>query len=358
MAHPPRNPGPAAGPTIFGIVGAGEITRMVAPVLAGPGGVRVAAIASRNKAAARELSATLGGAEVHDDIQGLLRRPDIDAVYIATPPHLHRPMIIESIKAGKHLICEKPFVMNLGELEDVTNALRARPELRISSCSSRFNVCPPVREARQFIGRGRLGKILRVRLANAMPPPIPLAALPGWKRARSTGGGGIAMDWGVYDLDWLQFLLGDLFEPAEVLGQTDCWGHEAAGLETSFSAEIRCRSGLTIGWERRSELGPPFQRAELRGSEGGLDLPFMPGGTPAALIHYWHGEDGSLRSEIISDPVGDWGPILAYPILELADAIANGRGAASPPSVSRRIHSVIEALYESAASGRSSSVTS
>ena len=326
---------------------------MVAPALATYGGIRVAAISSRSAPAARELAAIVGGAAVDDDYLALVRRPEVEAVYIATPPHLHRPMMIAAIEAGKHVVCEKPFVMNLGELDEIERALRGSPGVKVSSCSSRFQICPPVREARDFIGQGRLGKLLRVRFCNAMPPPLPLGALPAWKRARDTGGGGIAMDWGVYDLDWLRFLLGDPFDPVEIFGRTDCWNHEEAGLETSFSAEILCRSGLTIAWERRSEQGPPFQRAEVRGTAGGLDLPFMPGGTPAALTHHRYAEDGSLRSDLISRPVSDWGAILAFPILDLADAIAGERDVASPPAAARVIHSVIEALYASASSGKS-----
>jgi predicted dehydrogenase len=164
------------------------------------------------------------------------------------------------------------------------------------------------------------------------------------------------MDWGVYDLDWLRFLLADAFQPIELFGTTDDWGHEEAALETSFSAEIVCRSGLTIGWERRTEQGPPFQRAELRGSAGGLDLPFMPGGTPAVLTHHWHGEGSMLRSEEISGPISGWDEILAFPILDLAEAIALDRDVASPPAVLRTIQTVIAALYRSAASGRSVSI--
>lgn len=329
---------------------------MVASSLRAHGGIRVAAIASRNEAPAKELAAELGGAAFDRDFPALLRRPEVEAVYIATPPPLHRTMMIAAVEAGKHVICEKPFVMNLSELADVERVVGAHPGIKVSSCSCRFQVCPPVRAARDYLKQGRLGKLRRVRLSNAMPPALPLANLPIWKRSRSTAGGGIAMDWGVYDLDWLQFLLGEAFDPVEVFGNTDCWLREEAALETSYSAEILCRSGLTIGWERRSEQGPPFQRAEIRGSEGGLDLPFMPGGSPEALIHHRLPEGKSLLAEVVSGPVSDWGAILAYPIIDLADAIASRGNAASPPTAAQKIHAVIEALYESASSGKSVSV--
>ena len=253
------------GSVVLGVAGAGEFVRMVASGLRAHGGIRVAAISSRNEAPARELAAELGGAAFDKDFSALIRRPEVEAVYIATPPHLHHAMMIAAIEAGKHVICEKPFVMNLRELDDIERVVESHPGIKVSSCSCRFQVSP-VRRARDYLKRGQLGKLHRVRLSNAMPPPPPLAGLPVWKRNCSTAGGGIAMDWGVYDLDWLQFLLGDSFDPVEVFGKTDCWLHQEAALEKSFSAEILCRSGLTVGWERRSEQGPPFQRAEIRGS--------------------------------------------------------------------------------------------
>jgi predicted dehydrogenase len=349
------NPAAVARPAIFGIIGAGEIARMVAPDLARHPAIRVGAVSSRDAAAAQNLAGSLGGAAVERDYRQLLQRPEIQAVYIATPPALHREMILAALAAGKHVVCEKPLVADAAELPEIMAAAQQRPDLKVASCSSRFLVCPPVRKASEWLAAGQLGKILRVRLQNAMPP-IALSSLPTWKRSRATAGGGLVMDWGPYDLDWLQLLLGPEFDPVRIFARTSDWGHEEASLETGFAAELLCRSGLAIGWERRTESGPPFQRAEVRGTLGGLDLPFMPGSSLEGLTHYRLGSEQSLGREIVSDPVGSWGSILAYPILDLAEAIVHGRAVASPLAAQVKIHRVIEALYRSAASGRSEAV--
>ena len=161
------------------------------------------------------------------------------------------------------------------------------------------------------------------------------------------------MDWGVYDVDWLRFVLGESFDPAEILGAIDQWGHEEAALETSFAAEIICRSGATIGWERRSEIGPPAQRVEIRGSKGGVDLPFMPGGSSSVLTrHLPEGDCGSKASEA-SSPMSGWDTILAFPVVDLAEALVFDRPVSSAPPVQRQIHQLIAAFYRSAESQRS-----
>lgn len=341
----------------MGIIGPGEIVRMILPSLKGLEGCRVAAIAGSNVASAAGLAREFEGAVAYADYRELLKSGAVDAVYIATPPHLHYPMMDASLAAGKHVVCEKPIVMSLAELDRFAALQTKYPDLKLASCSSRFHVCPPVQAARAMIKRGRLGRVQTVRLNNSLELPLPLASLPAWKRSPGTSGGGLLMDWGVYDLDWLRYLLGDLFEPAEVMGQVDCWGDEGSGLETGYSARILCRNGLSICLERRPEHGPRFQRAEVRGVEGGLNMPFMPGGdAPAALEWYRYESRTSLTKEVVSEPMCDWGPILDYPVVDFVRAIAEDREVASPFSAQKKIHGVIEALYRSSNSGKSVAV--
>jgi predicted dehydrogenase len=237
-------------------------------------------------------------------------------------------------------------------LVEISRAHSRRRDLKIASCSSRFLVCPSARKAREILLEGRLGEVLRVRFVVAMPHLAPISALPAWKRDRATSGGGLMIDWGVYDLDWFRFVLGEAFEPVSVLATTDCWGYEKEGLETGFSAEILCRSGLHVAWERRSEQGPMFQRAEIRGSDAGMDLPFMPGDATKELTLYSFDREGVLRKQSTNESVSGWDQILAYPILNLAEAIASDGPVASPLPTQAMIHSVIDAAYHSSSESR------
>jgi predicted dehydrogenase len=353
LKRPEKMKSPDDGPILFGIIGSGEIVRMILPTLRKNDGLRVVAVAGTNPSAATLFEKEPGGAAVYADYADLLKRREIAAVYIATPPYLHCQMVEAALQAGKHVVCEKPMVMNLGELQKVRAAHQRHPELKVASCSSRFNVCPPVRKARDLIAEGRLGQLLRVRLQNSFEFPIPLELLPAWKRSRTKSGGGLCMDWGVYDLDWLQFLLGRIFDPVALMGSIDCFCREDTDLETGYAANLLCRNGLTISLERRPEHGPRFQRAEIRGTDCGLDLPFMPGGESDTLALYSHAHDRTLQKEILPVSMNDWDTILAFPVIDLAQAIAEKREVASPLSVQDKIYKVIAALYQSAATGKS-----
>ena len=343
----------SAGSVGLGIIGTGEITRIMRPAFTQAADLRVVAVADVNEGAARAEAEALGGAATFADYRELLASPAVQAVYIATPPFLHREMVLAAIAAGKHVLCEKPFMLNQAEAREIAAAHAVRPDLKVASCSSRFHNASPVLKARELLAAGKLECLTRVRFLQTQPPLKPDA--PGtWKTNRAAAGGGRAMDWGVYDLDWILFLLGAQFDPTAVFARVD--NSFRGNLESGFSAEILLASGVSVAWERRDEHGPAINRVEVRGTGGGFDLPFVPGGMPDALTLYRYDKKNTLQSEILSAPVEGWGPILIHPVQDFVSAIINDHSVASPPASQLMIHGVIDALYASAASGRSEEV--
>jgi predicted dehydrogenase len=265
-------------------------------------------------------------------------------------------MLQAALAAGKHIVCEKPLVSEFAQLGGILEAHSRRPDLKVASCSSRFQVCPPVRRARQLIADGHLGKIVSVRLQNSVDAPRPFGSQPAWKRDRRQSGGGLCMDWGVYDLDWLRFMLGPVFDPVALMGRVDHWRDEGTGLETGYAAQIKCRDGLVISLERRFENGPRFQRAEVRGTAGGINLPFMPGAENEHLVAYRYRDD-KLEETTRPERMNGWDDILAYPVIDMVQAIAEGLDPASPLAAQPQIYRLIEALYTSHESGRSVAIS-
>jgi len=182
-------------PVALGIIGTGEIVRMISGALRSCKEIEVRAIAGTRMSAAEELAATFPGADAFSDYQPLLQIEEIEAVYIATPPKLHFEMLLSALEAGKHVICEKPLVVSPDELEAVDVVSSGHPGILVASCSSRFQVCPPVRRARSLIAEGSLGRLSHVRLHHSIEPPAPLSSLPRWKQNAATSGGGLCLDW-------------------------------------------------------------------------------------------------------------------------------------------------------------------
>lgn len=100
----------------WGILSTARIGReKVIPALQKAKNLEVAAIASRNEENARKVAAELGIEKAYGSYEALLADPDIDVIYNPLPNHMHVPMTIEAVKAGKHVLCEKPIALDAEE---------------------------------------------------------------------------------------------------------------------------------------------------------------------------------------------------------------------------------------------------
>ena len=112
-------------PLRVGVVGINErIRRVIIRGLVASPRARVTAVCSRSPEKARETAAAIG-AEPLTDYAAMLRSGSVDAVFIATPPALHRPMALAAAAAGCHIICEKPLALTLAEAQEMLQAARA-----------------------------------------------------------------------------------------------------------------------------------------------------------------------------------------------------------------------------------------
>jgi predicted dehydrogenase len=341
----------------FGIIGAGRIAHLVSWVFQEDPLLRAVAVADVQREAAAQLAAELAVADVYTDYRTMLERQDIDAVYIATPPFLHRSMVLAALAADKHVLCEKPFVLRQEEVQEIETAAAAKPSLKVGCCSCRFHAAPTARRARQMVTGGELGVVYRLWF-EAISRAWPVGAqLPPWRNDPARNGGGIAFDWGVYDLDWIAEVLGDGFRPRTVFGTLGNYfplseqrRPPTPDVDGRLAAEIVCDGGLTVHWERRAaEHGPPRHRVEIRGTRGGLDLSMTPEGKETRLLRHAYRVDEELSSETLPEEPADWRQTLVYPLRDMAAAIRDDRPPASPLRRQRVIHAVLDALYASAA---------
>ena len=100
----------------WGVLGVAKIaTAKVIPAMQAAAHCRVLAIASRDGARASRAAADLGISHAHSSYEALLANPEVDAVYIPLPNHLHVPWATRAADAGKHVLCEKPIALNAAE---------------------------------------------------------------------------------------------------------------------------------------------------------------------------------------------------------------------------------------------------
>src|SRR4051812_15775925 len=145
----------------------------------------------------------------------LLRSPDVDVVYVAVPHNLHEKMYLDVLNAGKDLLAEKPFGIDLAAAEKISGAIKSSG--RFVRCSSEFPFLPGPQRVVQYVASGKLGKILEIRSgflhASDMDPTKPV----NWKRpVKFCGEIGVMGDLGMHAVH-VPFRLG--WKPLRVYAQ-------------------------------------------------------------------------------------------------------------------------------------------
>ncbi|MEI2723956.1 MAG: Gfo/Idh/MocA family oxidoreductase [Verrucomicrobiota bacterium] len=340
----------------YGIIGAGVIANYMVPAFTEGQGAVAVAVADVNTEAAQKIATATGATRIYADYQQLLTDSEVDAVYLATPPFLHRPMTLAALGAGKHVCCEKPFALTQAEVREILAVQQTLPHLKLTCNSSRFYNSGTARRAKAMIAAGELGDVYRVHFEHITGASKPGTKLPAWRNEPAKNGGGISFDWGPYDLDWLSFVLGDLFRPQIVFGTLGNYFPlttervpPCLDVDGRLCAEIICAKGLAIHWERRAaEHGPDRHNVEIRGHKAGLDLTLVPMGQKQQLHHYAYVGAEELKETKLPDKIPNWNDTMVYSIRDLTAAILNNTKPSHTLENDLRIHGVLDALQASA----------
>jgi len=186
--------------------------RIQAPGFQGHPGFELVALAGSDAERTRRIAGELGVKGAYADWRELLEREKPDVVAIATPVHLHHPMMLGALAAGCHVLCEKPTAMNLAQAIEMRDA--ARRAGRVAGINHEFRFLPARALARRLVGEGAIGRPRRAEI---------LGRYAIWPRPDSRGmtwlsdaarGGGILGALGSHHTDCLRTMFG---EPASVL---------------------------------------------------------------------------------------------------------------------------------------------
>lgn len=189
-------------PLRIGILGAGGAARGIhLPGFQLIPGVEVQAICDPNLDAAR----ATGIADITFSAGELLSRSDIDAVVIATPNDLHRDLLLRSVAAGKHVLCEKPLALNFGDAHDMLIAASKAGVVHMTAFTYRYT--PALQYMKQLVDTGALGKIRTVRSAYLMALS---GHLLGWRSTKSRAGSGVLADIGSHLIHMTELVAGEI----------------------------------------------------------------------------------------------------------------------------------------------------
>ena len=122
----------------------------------------IQAIASRDLGKAQQAAEALGITSAYGSYEELLADPEIEAVYNPLPNHLHVPVSIQALEAGKHVLCEKPIALTSGEGQELVDAANAHPELKVMEAFM-YRHHPQWQKARQLVRDGEIGTLKTIQ---------------------------------------------------------------------------------------------------------------------------------------------------------------------------------------------------
>jgi len=298
---------------------AGIATEKTIPGIRRAARCEVVAIGSRDVARARAVADRHGIARVHGSYEDVLADPDVDAVYVPLPNHLHAEWTIAAARAGKHVLCEKPLALTPADAERMIESCRAEGVLLMEAFMYRLH--PSWVAVRELVAGGRIGRLTAVdswfSYYNDDPANI--------RNIRAFGGGAL-YDIGCYSVNLSRMLFGA--EPTRVTGLIV--RDPASGVDVLTSGVLEFGSGIaSFTCSTRAE---PDQRVDVYGTGGRISIPIpfnIPPDRPTH-VHVTAGGDPPIApaTETLTFPTADPYAIEAE---RFAEAVLDGVPLPTPP---------------------------
>ncbi|MCK6205691.1 MULTISPECIES: Gfo/Idh/MocA family protein [Bacillus] len=336
-----------------GIIGAGGIaqSRHIPALLTLSELASVEAICDIHEETARLTAEKFGVPHAFGDYQDMLEI--VDAVVICTPNRYHAEISVAALKAGKHVLCEKPMAMTAEECEEMIKASKKSGKQLAIAYHYRF--MKEARAAKKVIEENEIGQPIVAR-AKALRR----RKVPGWGvfTNKELQGGGAMIDYGCHFLDLALWLLGSP-EPVEVTGtaynqlsrmenQVNLWGdydHQTIEVEDHVTAYIRFANGASLLFETS-------WMANIKNDEESLGISGLTGG-----IDVFPFQLNQLKNGMLLNSEAEWLPGEEDPGIPQARNFLNSclgkEQLIVKPEEALRVSKIIDAIYKSSETGKS-----
>jgi predicted dehydrogenase len=246
-----------------GIIGFGLIGQRRAKGLKKMKGHKLVAVCDPNPANAKALLGEMKY-DIEPDWQALIKRPDIDVVLIAVPHALSAKIAIAALRAGKHVLCEKPMGLNAAEARRIEAA--AVKAGKVASVGFNYRFYPGIQKIKQLLDKSAIGKITHVRIVYGH------AGRPGmekeWKMKKKIAGGGTLIDPGIHFIDLSRFLFGELAH-GEMWHDRTFWKSD---VEDNTFVLLKTKRGVTVSAHFSTTEWKNLMRIEILGTDGFIFL--------------------------------------------------------------------------------------
>ncbi|MGC1273057.1 MAG: Gfo/Idh/MocA family oxidoreductase [Planctomycetaceae bacterium] len=281
----------ASRPLRFGVLGTGRITRKVGPAIARTPGAELAAVASRDAARAAAWKDEFGAKRAYGSYAELLDDSELDAVYIALPPSLHREWTVKAAERGLHVLCEKPLAPTVDEAATMVAACRQHAVQLMDGVM--WVHTPRAATIRAILDAGALGELRRVTSAFTF-------RADGWAgdefRRHAELGGGSLLDLGWYCVGVSLWVFGGT--PQTVWGR-GLWRRDSG--DASFTGQLHFSPGETASFDCGFETAMR-KWVEIAGDAGSLVCDDFTRPWSPEMPRFWLHDEVGQSSEHRSEP--------------------------------------------------------
>ena len=245
-----------------GLVGSQFVSTIHAEAFRRVPNAEVVAVASPTRKHVKAFAETHGIPHVFTDYMKMLERDDLDLVVLGLPNSLHAQAVLDCASAGKHVVCEKPFAMNLAEADRMLGACRERGVKLMYAEELCFT--PKYVRLKQLVDEGALGRVYMVKQSEKHDGPHST-----WFWDVDRSGGGVMFDMGCHAIEFFRWMLG---KPRAVSVYADMGtyvhgdktrGDDNSVLIVKFEGDVTC-----VAEESWAKKGGMDDRAEVHGSAG------------------------------------------------------------------------------------------
>jgi xylose dehydrogenase (NAD/NADP) len=325
----------------WGVMGNANIARVcVIPAIQQSSNSTVHALATNSLDLARRTATAEKIPHVYGQYDDLLADPEIHVVYIPLPNHLHHPWTLKALRAGKHVLCEKPLACNAREAREMADGALKAGVLLMEAFMYRFH--PRSIRIKEMVADGSIGTPRLVRSAFCYHLDETLLASGECTRLRPEMGGGALLDVGCYGVSVTRWLLD--MEPTRLQAQAL---YHPCGVDVHFVATLRFAENSLATLEA-SFISALQQTYTVVGTKGAIELPhdaFIPWKRDAVFIH--RRKDEERGDEHVTAGVDEYRLMVEH----FAAAVLGERGLPYSPEESVRNMQIMDALAEAARTG-------
>lgn len=273
----------------MGIIGYGWVARdYMYPALQKNPRVQLVAACAQHASEMENLPQTV---KKHTEINDFLKHTELDAVYVATPNHLHAAHTIASIEAGLHVLCEKPLATSLADAEAMIFSAQSAKTVYATAYDQRFH--PAHEQVYEQIQQGKLGQITQVKIDYACWLPKNWS-VDNWRIDQERAGGGAIIDLAPHGLDLLETLLDDTIVDIKIFEQNlvqDYKVDDGGVLMLRFASGVL--GSMHVGYNRPDTL--PRRTLEIFGTAGMLRATNTMGQDPGGNLTFIDSATGTQK---------------------------------------------------------------